>query len=255
MTSRPVPGASSTTRRDERVLRDHRRAFIWALLVLATCTAALLAVGRHPSDAAPTTTLPFIGHVDASVHSWMDDVRSGALTWLSKALDRIGGGSVTIPLRIAATVLLVVRRRWRHTIAFALTWAASEIALTALKTWFHRGRPLGALVGVSGYSFPSGHAVAAAATAVALVLAFLPAGEQRRRWEWLAVAFVFVMACSRVYLSAHWFSDVVVGTLLGSGIAVLMASSVTEIRDVWFGHRRVPVRPGEAAPRTVAAGG
>jgi membrane-associated phospholipid phosphatase len=227
--------------RDQRMLRDHRRALAWSLLLLGLCIASLFVVGRHPSAAAPKTTLPFVGRFDASVNTWMDDIRTTSLTWISEALDRIGGGSVTIPLRIAAASILLLRRRWRHGIAFACTWAASEIAITSLKVWFHRGRPPGALVGVTGYSFPSGHAVAAAATAVALVLAFLPPGERRRRWELLAVTFVFVMACSRVYLSAHWFSDVVVGTLLGSGIAVLMAAAVTEMRDLWFRTRRVPI--------------
>jgi PAP2 superfamily len=230
---------------EQRMLRDHRRAFGWALLLLAVCLASLLAVGRHPPEAAPTTTAPFIGRVDADVHAWMDDIQNGVLTGISKALDRIGGGLVTIPLRIIAVLLLVFRRRWRSVVAFTLTWAVSEIALTSLKAWFHRGRPPGALVGVTGFSFPSGHAVAASATAVALVLAFLPFGERRRVWEWIAVAFAFVMALSRVYLSAHWFSDVVVGTLLGSGIAVLMAAAVTEVRDVWFQHERLPLPPDD----------
>jgi undecaprenyl-diphosphatase len=96
-----------------------------------------------------------------------------------------------------------------------LTWAASELVLTWLKTWFHRGRPPGALVETVGYSFPSGHAVAGAATAVALVLAFMPAGHERRVWEWIAAAFAFVMAFSRVY-RPRTGSDMVAGVLLGS---------------------------------------
>ena len=82
---------------------------------------------------------------------------------------------------------------------------------------------------VLGYSFPSGHATAGAATAVALVLAFFPPGPRRRKWEWIAVGFAFLMAMSRVYLHAHWFSDVVAGVLLGSGIALGAAALSTEV--------------------------
>ena len=101
-----------------------------------------------------------------------------------------------------------------------------------------------------GYSFPSGHAIASSATAVALVLAFFPPGDRRRRWEWIAIGFSFIMAFSRVYLAAHWFSDVVVGTLLGSGIAIFWAATVTEIRDLMFRSEGKPIPPdaAEAAP-------
>ena len=77
----------------------------------------------------------------------------------------------------------------------------------------------------NGFSFPSGHAVAGAALAVSLVLVFFPTRQRRRKWELLAVGFTFVMALSRVYLSAHWFSDVVTGVLLGTGIAIGSAPS------------------------------
>jgi membrane-associated phospholipid phosphatase len=64
---------------------------------------------------------------------------------------------------------------------------------------------------------------------VALVLAFFPPGRTRRRWELIALAFSFLMAVSRVYLAAHWFSDVVAGVLLGAGIAIGSAVLVMEI--------------------------
>ncbi|MGZ8578279.1 MAG: phosphatase PAP2 family protein, partial [Actinomycetota bacterium] len=54
------------------------------------------------------------------------------------------------------------------------------------------------------------------------------------------------MAFSRVYLAAHWFSDVVVGTLLGSGIAIFWAAAVTEMRDVVFRSEGKPIPPDAA---------
>jgi membrane-associated phospholipid phosphatase len=234
---------------DHRMLEHHRTAFLWSAILLVLCVCSLFLVGRHPPELAPQTTAAIVGRFDESMHSWMDDIQNTPLTWLAKALNVLGGGFVTIPVRIAATAFLLWRRRWRQAVAFVLTWITSEVVLTWLKIWFHRGRPPGALVVTSGNSFPSGHAVAASATAVALVLAFFPPGERRRRWEWLAVAFAFVMAFSRVYLSAHWFSDVVAGTLLGAGIAIFWASAVTEVRDVWFRREGRPIPSDRAEPQ------
>ncbi len=214
------------------MLTNHRRAIGWSAVLLGALVFVFVAVGRHPPSLAPKTTLPFVGHWDLTVFRAMDDIRNVVLTALARFLNLLGSGIVTIPLRIVVTVWLLVRRRWRALAAWAMTWAAAELILAAAKTFFHRGRPPEPLVAVVGFSFPSGHAVAGAATALALVLVLLPAGPARRRWELVAIAFVFVMALSRVYLGAHWFSDVVAGVLLGAGVALGSFGLVTEIRDV-----------------------
>jgi membrane-associated phospholipid phosphatase len=230
------------------MLTDHRRAFGWSVVLLVACVGALLLVGRHPTDLAPETTAPFVGRLDASLWDAMGDLRLAPLTAVFTFLSVIGGGLVTIPLRVVATVILGLHRRWRAFSAFTLTWATSEIVLRVLKLTFDRGRPPGSLVETTSSSFPSGHATAGAATAVALVLAFLPEGRRRRRWEWTAVAFAFAMAISRVYLRAHWFSDVVAGTLLGSGIAVFWFAALTEFRDVWRRRHGLPSQPEMGDP-------
>jgi len=228
------------------VLSNHRRAIGWSVVLFGAMVFVFAAVGRHPSGLAPTTTLPFVGEVDLSVFHWMDDVRNGVLTTLARLLNVLGGGLVTIPLRIAVTAWLLVRRRWRALATWVITWAAAELILQGAKAFFHRGRPPLPLVEVVGFSFPSGHAVAGAATVVALVLVLLPPGPARRRWELAAVAFAFVMAMSRVYLNAHWFSDVVAGVLLGAGVALGTAGVVTEIRDAALRRRERAAARGRA---------
>jgi undecaprenyl-diphosphatase len=225
------------------MLTDHRRALRFSVGLFACLVFMLVAVGRHPEAAAPRTTIAFIGEFDASVQRWADDIRTGPVTALFEFLSLIGGGLVTIPLRIAVAGWLAFRRRFVAFSAFVLTWVASEVLLTWLKVFFHRGRPPGPLVDTVGFSFPSGHAVAGAALATAIVLVFFPPGRRRRKWELLAVAFTFVMALSRVYLSAHWFSDVLTGVLLGTSIALGAAAIVTEITNLLTERGAIPSPP------------
>jgi undecaprenyl-diphosphatase len=234
------------------VLANHRRTFWWSLALLLATAAMFIAVGRHPPADAPATTFPPVGRLDLAIYRLMDDIRDAPLTLVARALNVIGGGAVTIPLRIGVAVWLAVRTRWRALSAWLLTWGCAEVLLTAAKSFFHRGRPPERVVAIVGYSFPSGHAVAAAATAVALVLVLMPSGPRRRKWEVVAAGFAFVMAFSRVYLHAHWFSDVVAGVLLGCGVALGAAALATELRDVIA--RRAPVTPGPPPPRSVPPG-
>jgi undecaprenyl-diphosphatase len=222
------------------VLTDHRRAIWRSAGLLAALIFVFVAVGRHPEDAAPLTTIPFIGQWDQGVYEAMIRIRNDPFTALALVLNILGGGIVTIPLRALVTIWLGLQRRWRAFATWVLTWAVAELITAMAKGFFHRGRPPVSVVETVGYSFPSGHAVAGAATAVALVLVLLPPGRERLRWELAAVAFAFVMAFSRVYLRAHWLSDVVAGVLLGTGVALGCAGLVTEVHDLYFRRRGQP---------------
>jgi undecaprenyl-diphosphatase len=210
-------------------LTNHRRALVYSFLLLAAMAAIFIGVGKHPGEPGIVTTWAWIGRFDAHVYDWIQHHRYSMVTAISKALNFLGGGIVTIPLRIIVALYLAFRRRWRYFAAWVVTWAVAEIALTLAKAYFERTRPPLPLVGTSGYSFPSGHAVATASIAVALVLALQHAGPHRRKWEVLAAAAAFVMALSRVYLNAHWFSDTVAGVLLGAGIALGATALISEI--------------------------
>jgi len=221
-------------------LKSHRRTLLYSLALLAAMIFVFVGVGRHPGAPGTTTTWAPIGRFDATMYRGMQRIRDTPLTWVAKALTVVGGGVVTIPLRILVAAYLLIRRRWRAFFAWILTWVLAEVLLSVTKARLMRSRPPFPLVGTKGFSFPSGHAVAAAATAVALVLVLMPPGSGRRKWELLAVLFAFVMAMSRVYLNAHWFSDVVAGVLLGTGVALGSAALVTEIRDLVARKRPIP---------------
>ncbi len=97
---------------------------------------------------------------------------------------------------------------------------------TVIKLLLHRPRPRGLVVetlGIRSYSLPSGHAFG---TVIFYGLfAYLDIKYLMRPWNIVVAAtitgLIFLIGVSRVYLGAHYPSDVIAGWLLG-GVSLLI---------------------------------
>ncbi|HEX4640352.1 MAG TPA: phosphatase PAP2 family protein [Chthoniobacterales bacterium] len=84
----------------------------------------------------------------------------------------------------------------------------------------------------SGPSFPSGHVTDNVIIGTLCVLFF-------RRWGWLYFILAAAIAWSRIYLGAHWPSDVAGTAFLAAGEALLVVA-LTEILWRWLAPRWTP---------------
>jgi membrane-associated phospholipid phosphatase len=62
---------------------------------------------------------------------------------------------------------------------------------------------------------------------------FTKVGPRRRIWWWLAAAGIAGMAWSRTYLQVHWLLDVIAGSLLGSGVTLIVFAGLQLIAPGW----------------------
>ena len=97
--------------------------------LLGAFAVLTLAVGSQADRVAPATAFAPVGRFDQSVFNAAQHINDSFLTPLAKALNFLGGGAFSIPFRAACLILLLILRRFRHAIAFALTWVLSEAAL------------------------------------------------------------------------------------------------------------------------------
>jgi len=138
----------------------------------------------------------------------------------------LGGPVVMVPLRVALIAVLAWKTRWLQFGAFLGAVVSSELCIGPLKALIDRPRPPDPMITTNSASFPSGHAIAASVTAIGLVVVLVPAAAPRTKWTIVAVAFAVVMAMSRTYLGAHWASDVIAGSCIGTGLAVVWAAAL-----------------------------
>ena len=175
-------------------------------------------------EAVVNETLGWVLIWDRALFFWINngwvnpfcDVIVGGATWL---------GNAGVLAAIVLPVLWVLDRPrfWQNTIILASAMALSGMASHLLKALVHRPRPLKDMADLieahqvyihvlwqplRENSMPSGHAHTA--FAVATTLGFL-----YRRWVLLFLALAALTGISRVYVGAHYPSDVIVGTFIG----------------------------------------
>ena len=139
------------------------------------------------------------------------------LDTLMLVLPWLGTNITLLPLVIAVSVWLVVRRERPDLAAHLVTVQLGSFTLNALlKDIFDRPRPeLFEQRGQHAWAaFPSGHAIAS--ISVLLTVAILLRRERGWRWPMrAAVALLVISLYSRLYLGVHWPTDIVGGVLVG----------------------------------------
>src|SRR5262245_14461261 len=154
---------------------------------------------------------------DVELSRWLHDHSSAALVSLFTIVT-YGGHFAFLAVLTAAVAALLFRRGLANEAALVCAVALGIEALDGvLKLEFHRPRPELSFVHLDTYSFPSAHA--AGATAVYAVLLYLVARHRstavRIACAAALLAVVAVIGFSRLYLEAHYLSDVLAGICLG----------------------------------------
>ena len=127
---------------------------------------------------------------------------------------------------IGAVIFLWNRRR-RSALSMIVATAGSQLVVSLGKAGFGRPRPPAVLAVVTPLdaSFPSGHAsISVALYALGFYLLFRSARSPRLKRLWLALAVLFplLIGFSRLYLGAHYLSDVLAGWSVGLWWSILV---------------------------------
>jgi undecaprenyl-diphosphatase len=184
--------------------------------------------------------------LDERVLHWFEAHRSDGATALLMLVSRIHAPA---PI-LAATGVLAAwlwHERDRNWLG-ALAWAVpgGMLVNTALKLLFHRARPVleHPLLALHSYSFPSGHVVAATLFYGMLCAIVLSRTRSRSvRWSVCVASgcMVALVAISRMYLGAHFLSDVL-AAFSEAIVWLALVLAVTRARFADSGARHRPTR-------------
>jgi membrane protein DedA with SNARE-associated domain len=181
---------------------------------------------------------------DAASLRLADRLHMDALVSVAKVVTELGSLPVAIALVALGGATLAWRHKLRDALALAAGLALTYAAVHITKDAVDRPRPARALIDVDGPAYPSGHAAYAVtwvAVAVALSRA-LPNVASRFAFVTVAIVIAAAVGLTRIYLRAHYLSDVVGGWGLGAALFALCGTSALVIGYV-RNNERAPEAP------------
>jgi membrane protein DedA with SNARE-associated domain len=238
-------------RRFGRIISPTNPRAIIIIIFAAVAVTSLFALTRLISSVFATGAML---NADLSVHNMMKSVRSTPGDEIMIMITMFGDGVVMLALAAAMIGWLLLRRAWRAAIAVAMTLFSARLFVPVLQVWIRRERPFDFEGFGEVFSFPASHT--AIATVTLGVLAVL-VSHSMKHWG-KAIVFAtagiaaVVLAYSRIYLGAHWMSDVLGGFLFGAVMTAAFGIAVEAVPS----RRIMPIAlAGVSLSAFVLAGG
>ncbi len=156
---------------------------------------------------------------DQKAYVMFRTLRTSAIDPIMVTITELGDTLVVTGMGLSVAAWLIWKRAWRTLVYWLAAIAGGSAINSAIKMVLQRTRPTELYdLGPSVFSFPSGHSTTNAVLYgfLALILMRQMSTPWRIALALMTVTFVGLIAFSRLYLAAHWLSDVLGGLGFGA---------------------------------------
>jgi undecaprenyl-diphosphatase len=183
--------------------------------------------------------------LDERVIAWFQDRTSLGLTRIAWVVTAWGSVAFLTAGSIVTSFVLLKRGYFYRFLAVVVTAGGGSLLNILLKHFFQRQRPVleNPIVTLSSFGFPSGHTMGA--TIFYGLLALLIAHSSRWAWRHRIFGFcgaaliIVLVGVSRIYLGAHYLTDVLGAIALGLAWLAFCWTGIETVRR-WRGRKMIP---------------
>jgi membrane-associated phospholipid phosphatase len=215
-----------------------------AASALAALSASLLAFAYLVESYVDGEAL---SRLDARFNHWLHHEAWAPLVRFFELVTVPGNSIFLLAVTVTAVTVLLSRGDRPDAALISLAYVGSTALTFGLKLGFERPRPPfhDPDLTVSTFSFPSGHATSSLAVYGAFAIVVLRGAQGWKQYALVISALVMLLALigfSRVYLGAHYFSDVLAGFSVGTAwlMICVLVLTVREARRRGRSARAVP---------------
>lgn len=177
-------------------------------------------------------------HWNPAVYHFFRDLRNQPFDHVMLGITYLGKDTVILPVLAVICILLGFKRQWRAAMHCAALGIITCLLAECLKLLVASHRPTGLILQSLGYSFPSGHVTLSMAIygfLTILITKEIAIKSLRKIFYYLTGLVIALVSLSRLYLGAHWFTDVIGGLITG-------ALCLTVVRISYFRNHQAHIK-------------
>lgn len=166
-------------------------------------------------------------HLNVPLFHFLQSIRTHSADNVFVAITMLGKSYVIITISLVVAMGLLWKQQWRtcaHLLALVIV---AGLAVYFFKWVMYSPRPDGFLYSKASSSFPSGHMTLS--VTIWGLLSFFIAQQLKKEWRWIpyttATILITCIGFSRLYLGAHWLTDILGALFLGFTILLLVITT------------------------------
>ena len=178
--------------------------------------------------------LDLLSNIDESVYKFITSNMNNTTTNIYKVITFFGSTIFMVGLCVLLLVLFIILKKNIYGYIISGTLIFSTIMNNVIKVIIRRERPIYMIVKETTFSFPSGHTMASVSMYGILIYLINKSNMNKKLKIILSIILGMIplmVATSRIYLGAHYFSDIL-GAIMLATIVLLISTKYIKDKKI-----------------------